>query len=334
MVIPSEADRSPNGGMGHPSDPTVAPSLGADNEALPVPVIQFDAHDRIVGWNRAAGQLYGLDAEFALGQSLLLFVPHQEMDGFTRACTAARRLGHWVGCLTQLTATGEPRKIEAHWTATADGHILAVHLDRTAQTRNAETRQRAVCWNAIRKMSAATVAESARIAGSPLTPTLTQLKRFCEDPDPTTNIVYRANGQGVLVVGGGRLLNALVASLLEAAGYGVSTATDRHEALRLLLAHPEQFRAAVLGADVVDRDFALELRGHRPLLPLVLLDSESSVDREDEWTVTVPLPADPQLVLAAVAEAVAADHQWEFAENAVPAVEADGEAPTAILTSA
>lgn len=305
-----------------------SPPVWAVGETLPVPVIQFDSQDRIVGWNRAAGALYGLDADFARGQSVLLFVPHQELELFTQACAAVRRFGQWVGRLTHLTATGEPRLIEAHWTSTTNGDILAVHLDRTAQWHGAEAQLRATCWNAIRKMSAATVAECATTSSDHAT-ALTQLKRFCEDPDPTTNIVYRASGQCVLVVGGGRLRNALIVSLLEAAGYRVRSAADRHDAIRLIMEHPERIRAAVLGEDVADRDFASELRGHRPLLPLVRLSSDAALPGDEGWAFTIPLPVEPQTVLEAVAEAVAADQHCEFSNQTAIATETS----TTILTA-
>ena len=122
---------------------------------LPVPAWVFDARDRVVGWNRAAEQVYGLPAEYAIGQPAVRFIPHSAADLFARAAAATRRTGAWAGPLPTQTATEQPRPVEARWSLVGDpgdpgAVITALHLppDRADTDETA----RAAAWTTTRAL--------------------------------------------------------------------------------------------------------------------------------------------------------------------------------------
>lgn len=271
---------------------------GTAFDTLPIAVWVFDTRDRIVGWNRAAGDLYGLATEYAVGQSVLLFIPHRDLVQFTRACEAVRQTGAWAGDLITQTAIGQVRQVEARWAAGPDGTVIAVHTDITERLALLSRQQRSARWQATRRLAAAVAAEHlGRL----------DLRQFAADPDPTANPVVQVPGEWVLVAIEGAVVRELTAAALDAVGYHVIAAADLYDSIRKLKLHHDRVRTAVLGFGPANSAVADELRRVRPMLPVIAIGPNSS-DQTDAVALThIPTPPDPGELLCSVAVAVAGD---------------------------
>ncbi len=260
--------------------------------ALPDPVWVFDSRDRIVGWNRAAGQMYGLPTEHALGQSVLLFVPHEELLEFARASVAVRRDGVWSGDLTSQTATGTRKLVEARWARLTpedpDSPIVALHTDVTARRACEDLAERTARWGATRSLAAALTSELPADL-----PTMKLLQEFGAGPNPLGEVLLRGTGEWILVTSPSPVFRDLTGSLLEGAGYHPVVASDRFHAARLTERYRARLRVALLGLEPHPEEVAMDVRRYHPVLPVIPVGTPDGT------------PASPGSILEAVALAVA-----------------------------
>lgn len=251
-------------------------------DSLPVPVWRFDREDRITGWNRAAAAVYGLPAEHAVGQSALLFVPHEELSRFARACEETRATGQWAGDLPTLSATGQPRLADASWRHIPETDEIVATMPDTSEARQKQaSAERAGRWAAVRSAVAA-VAIAGRDGRA-------WARRFGKRVDPVAKI-YCGAGEWVLVAAENSAVAELTRELLEAAGYRTMVASDRFDVVRKAESMPGQFRAATLGFGADTEEVAAALHRVCPMVPVVELAAPNPVS-----------------ILRATAEAVAAD---------------------------
>lgn len=253
-------------------------------DSLPVPVWRFDREDRITGWNRAAAAVYGLPADHAIGQSALLFVPHEELGRFARACEETRASGQWAGDLPAVSATGQLRLADASWRHIPEsGEIVATMPDVSEARHKQASAERAGRWAAVRSAIAA-VASAGRDGRA-------WARRFGSRPDPVAAAkIYCGAGEWVLVAAEKFAVAELTRELLEAAGYRTVVAVDRFEVVRKAESMPGQFRVAVLGFGTETEEVTAVLHRVSPLLPVVELAEPNPVS-----------------ILRATAEAAAAD---------------------------
>ncbi|OWK39174.1 PAS domain-containing protein [Fimbriiglobus ruber] len=302
-------------------DSPEASTLPALLEYLPEAVIAFDTRDQIVAWNRAAEALYRIPATDALGQSVLLFVPHKGLRQFTRASEAVRRSGSWSGELLATTAAGDSTfTVEARWAVAGPaGIVVAVHTDATEQRRLADLARRADRWAAVRRVCAATIDSLvAAPADEAVAGVRENLHRFVTGADPETRAgIYRGTGDWVLVGTDEPVVRELIRAVLDAAGYNVIAVADRFAAARAIADHRDQFRAAVLGFGDDTVAAAREIHRILPLLPVVApgVDPVELDSHLGPLATALACPFDPLELIRAVAEAVAVarlvEAEWE-----------------------
>ena len=288
-------------------DRGLAPAPPAWLDLLPDAVFAFDPADRVVLWNKGAERTYGLSADEAVGQSVLLFVPHAAQVAFVRACEAVRRSERWSGELLTQTATGVEVPVEARWAAGPDGVVVGTHTDigdrKRVETRAEEARR----WAGVRNLVRA-VADELSTADPAVVTDL--LRRFAAGPDPTNAVVFRGEGNRVVVAIDRPALRELVGATLAASGYRAIVADDRAATVRTVAEHPERVRAAVLGCGGETVAVARTLRRYHPLLPVIAVGPDARCEPSDAWLAEPCGPGELlPAVAAAVAEAIAADAQ-------------------------
>ena len=101
-------------------------------------VVVFDRRDKIQGWNRAAERLFRFSASDAIGQSLLLFMPHVEQTAFAHACEATRKQGEWFGELLTITSLGENLPVEARWSLASETEVIVAVFSDVSHSRKQE----------------------------------------------------------------------------------------------------------------------------------------------------------------------------------------------------
>lgn len=102
-------------------------------------ILVRDLDNRIVYWNRGAGQIYGWDADEVLGRNAgeLLYADPEQLAAATAALLAS---GEWSGELEQKTKSGETVTVLGRWTLLKrpDGSpdaILAINTDISDKKR-------------------------------------------------------------------------------------------------------------------------------------------------------------------------------------------------------
>lgn len=266
---------------------------------VPEAVVVFDRRDKIQGWNRAAERLFRFSASDAIGQSLLIFVPHSEQALFAQACDATRKNGEWCGELQTMTALGDTLQIEARWELASETDVIVGLFSDVTQTRKQQelTRQ-ASEWTAARTAMTAMMESLSKHEPHIV---LKQLRTFLQAVDPLTGCaLFRGCGERVLVVVRDPLNREFTRILLDAAGYRAIAANDRFHAARLLA----DFRCGI-SAGVVDygteaATVMAELRRWQPLFPIVSIGTTEANPFQ-----AIAEPMDTSELLQAVAEAVA-----------------------------
>lgn len=288
--------------MTPPTDPEPPPDW---LDLLPDAVFAFDAADRVVLWNRAAERTYGYTAAEALGQSVLVLVPHHALLPFARASEAVRRSGEWSGELLTQSITGTEVLVEARWAAGANGVVTCVHTDVGERRRVERQTVDARRWSAVRDLARAVAGELATPAAGTVGDVL---RRFAAGPDPTEAGVYHGAGSWVVVAVERPVLRELIGATLAAAGYHAVVATDRTAAVDAVAGHNDRVRAAVLGYGADTLAVARALRRHHPLLAVVAVGPYARCEPADVWLRGPVGPGELlPAVAAAVAEVIAAD---------------------------
>ncbi|QEL20176.1 PAS domain S-box protein [Limnoglobus roseus] len=239
--------------------------LAVSLEQLAVAGFAFDAADRIVSWNPAAAELYGLTPDEAVGQSVLLFIPHEATADYQRAVEVVHQKGRWHGELRTMSIDYTQRIVETAWASVeaVDGRqlVVALHTDVTDRQKRLREDRRTAALKAVRSVGR-------EVGATPGVPPLIvdQLRLVTEWEDLS---LLQGNGRGVLVAGTDRLTLELVRQLLVGHDYVVFVADNLFDGAEALRRFRDGIRAAVL--DFPDANAGVVLQGVRPQLPVVLL---------------------------------------------------------------
>lgn len=96
-------------------------------------IVTRDAQGRVLSWNRASEQLYGVAAAEALGRDFQALVQTRHERPLAELETVLHEEGRWEGELARMTAMGEPRILDVRWTVERDAAGGVVRIIETAR---------------------------------------------------------------------------------------------------------------------------------------------------------------------------------------------------------
>jgi PAS domain S-box-containing protein len=242
---------------------------------LALPGLAFDLNDRIVAWNAAAARLYGLPEAEALGQSVLLFVPHDTLDDFRAAVELVKKSGTWHGELLTLTASHQVRLVETAWSFVKDGSasacIVALHTDITNARQEAEIAKQ----QAVRTALLTLLRETNRV--SDVSSSVREMADFfLAQPDTTEQVLFAGGGRTILWVCDDPLRRECYRLLLESFNYRV-LAVPHGVGLNQILRDRNQRIHAALVTPSHTTDVVSDIWRVYPLLPILALDPNETL---------------------------------------------------------
>jgi PAS domain S-box-containing protein len=96
-------------------------------------VVTRDAGGRILSWNKASEELYGLKRAGALGRDMHALLQTRHETPLSDLEAQLHSDGRWEGELTRVTASGEERVLDVRWTIERDAAGALVRIIETAR---------------------------------------------------------------------------------------------------------------------------------------------------------------------------------------------------------